>query len=223
VQRILIEAKEGKAEMYLKTSIQKLIRLSFEQPALLSGVFMTPLLEAYAGGPLQVRLISQQLRLLEAAVPELMLDQWEPILERKVLLQGIGNAITYLYAETLIVPGVLPAPVYTRLLQGEEPIGRILQELRLPTFREVIAHGRACIGDITDGMVAGHFKTGPGADVLYRTLLLYVNQRPQCAAMRITEVMPWAYVYDRQDGPATLAPGATGMNPDAREVYQRGA
>jgi len=223
VQRILILAKEGKAEVYLKTSIQKLIRLSFEQPALLSGVFMTPLLEAYAGGPLQVRLLSQQLRPLEAAIPELMLDQWEPILERKVLLQGIGNAITYLYAETLIVPGVFPAPVYTRLLQGEEPIGRILQELRLPTFREIIAHGRACIGDITDGMVAEHFKTGPSADVLYRTLLLYVNQRPQCAAMRITEVMPWAYVYDRQDGSATPALGATGMDSDARKEYQLGA
>src|ERR1700726_2405640 len=69
-------SKEGKTEMHLKTSMQKLIRLSFEQPALLSGVFMTPLLEAYAGSPLQVRLLSQQLRPLEAAIPELMLDQW---------------------------------------------------------------------------------------------------------------------------------------------------
>ncbi len=205
-----------------KASIQQLIRLAFEQPALLSGVFMTPLLEAYAQGLLQVRLLSQQLRQLEATIPELVLDKRESILERKVLLQGRGNHIAYLYAETLIVPSALPAPVYTKLLQGEEPIGRILQELRLPTFREVISHGRACLGGITDGRVAEHFETGPSTDVLYRTILLYVNQPPQCAAMRITEVMPWAYVYDRQDRSAHPVLGATGRGPDPGEEEHLG-
>ena len=42
------------------------------------------------------------------------------ILERKVLLQGRENALTYLYAESVIVPRVLPAPVSARLLYGEE-------------------------------------------------------------------------------------------------------
>ncbi len=177
MQRILIEAKEGKTAMDRKASIQQLIRLAFEQPALLSGVFMTPLLEAYAQGLLQVRLLSQQLRQLEATIPELVLDKRESILERKVLLQGRRNHIAYLYAETLIVPSALPAPVYTKLLQGEEPIGRILQELRLPTFREVISHGRACLGGITDGRVAEHFEIGPSTDVLYRTILPRDAQR----------------------------------------------
>lgn len=222
MQRILIEAKEGKTAMDRKASIQQLIRLAFEQPALLSGVFMTPLLEAYAQGLLQVRLLSQQLRQLEATIPELVLDKRESILERKVLLQGRGNHIAYLYAETLIVPSALPAPVYTKLLQGEEPIGRILQELRLPTFREVISHGRACLGGITDGRVAEHFEIGPSTDVLYRTILLYVNQPPQCAAMRITEVMPWAYVYDRQDRSAPPVLGATGRGPDPGEEEHLG-
>jgi chorismate-pyruvate lyase len=120
-----------------------------------------------------------------------MLESGEPILERNVLLQGRENAITYLYAETVIVPRLLPAPVCARLLQGEEPIGRILQELRVPTFREIIAHGRASLGEIAGGRVAEHFAAGPNADVLYRTLLMYVHPSPQRAAMRITEVMPW--------------------------------
>jgi chorismate-pyruvate lyase len=111
------------------------------------------------------------------------------------------------------VPGALPAPVYTKLLRGEEPIGRILQGLRLPTFREVISHGRARLGEITDGRVAEHFETGPSTDVLHRTILLYVNRPPQGAAMCITEVMPWAYVYDRQDRSAQLALAATGRDP----------
>ena len=88
MRQILIAAKEGKAAMDLKVSIEHLLRLAFEQPALLSGVFMTPLLEAHAGSPLQVRLLAQQLCLAQAPIPELMLDRGEPILERKVLLQG---------------------------------------------------------------------------------------------------------------------------------------
>jgi chorismate-pyruvate lyase len=187
----LIAAKEGKAETDLKPSIEHLLRLVFEQPTLLSGVFMTPLLEAHAGSPLQVRLLAQRLCPAQAPIPELMLEHGEPILERNVLLQGRENAIPYLYAETVIVPRVLPAPVRARLLHGEEPIGRILQELRLPTFREIIAHGRASLGEIADERVAEHFAAGPSADVFYRTILLYVNPPPQRAAMRITEVMPW--------------------------------
>jgi chorismate-pyruvate lyase len=151
MHQTLMAAKEGKAAMDLKLSIEHLLRLAFEQPTLLSGVFMTPLLEGHAGGPLQVRLLAQRLCPAQAPIPELMLDRGEPILERKVLLQGRENAITYLYAETVMVPAVLPAPVCARLLQGEEPIGRILQELRLPTFREIIAHGRACLGEIAEG------------------------------------------------------------------------
>jgi chorismate-pyruvate lyase len=187
----LIAAKEGKAAIDLKISIEHLIRLAFEQSALLSGVFMTPLLEAHEGSPLHVRLLAQQLCLAQAPIPELMLDRGEPILERKVLLQGRENAITYLYAESVIVPRVLPAPVAARLLYGEEPIGRILQELRLPTFREIIAYGRVSLGEIAGGRAAEHFEAGQSADVFYRTLLLYVNPSPQSAAMRITSVMPF--------------------------------
>jgi chorismate-pyruvate lyase len=191
MHQTLMAAKEGKAAMDLKLSIEHLLRLAFEQPALLSGVFMTPLLEAHAGEPLQVRLLAQRLCPAQAPIPELMLERGEPILEREVLLQGRENAITYLYAETVMAPRALPAPVCAKLLQGEEPIGRILQELRLPTFREIIAHGRASLGEIADGRVAEHFAAGPSADVFYRTLLLYIHPFPQRAAMRITEVMPW--------------------------------
>ena len=179
--------------MSLKTAIQTLLRLTFEQLALLPGVPLTPLLEAYGGVPLQ------ELHRLEAAVPDLVLDLREPIFERNVVLQGRGGSISYLSAESLIVPGAIPLHVSTRLLQVEEPIDTILQELRLPTFRKVIAYKRACLGEIADQKVAASFGTDGSADVLYRTSLLYVHQRPQCATMRITEMLPVAYMYEQQD------------------------
>jgi len=204
MRHTLIAAKEGKAEMDLKTSIEHLLRLTFEQPVLLSGVFMTPLLEAHAGSPLQMRLLAQQLCPAQAPIPELMLERGEPILERKILLQGRENAIMYLYAETVMAPRLLPAPVCAKLLHSDEPIGRILQELRLPTFREIIAHGRASLGEVAGGRAAEHFEVSSSTDVFYRTILLYVHPSPQPAAMRITEVMPWACVDDQQDGCAPL-------------------
>ena len=74
-----------------------------------------------------------------------------------------------------------------------------MQECRLPTFREIIAHGHACLGVFADQTVAEHFGTGLHADVLYRTSLLYLNQRPQCATMRITEMLPVACVAEQHD------------------------
>ncbi len=192
-------------EKTMTMQVKTLLRLVFEYPELLPGVLMTPLLEASAGVPLQECVLSQGIHPLEAAIPELVLDQGEPVLERKVLLQGMESGISYLYTESLIVPGVLPLHIYTRLLQGREPLDTVIQECRLPTFREIIAHGRACLGDIADPTIAAHFGTGLHADVLYRTSLLYLNQRPQCATMRMTEMLSVACVAEQQ-GPSVLDP-----------------
>jgi chorismate-pyruvate lyase len=190
-------------EKTMTMQVKTLLRLAFEHPELLPGVLMTPLLEASAGVPLQERVLFHQLHPLAAAIPELVLDQGEPILERKVLLQGMVSGISYLYTELLIVPGVLPLHVSTRLLPGVEPLETIMQECRLPTVREIIAHGRACLGEIADQTVAEHFGMGLDADVLYRTSLLYLNQRPHCVTMRMTEMLPLACVAE-QHGAAVL-------------------
>ncbi len=188
-----------------KTLLQTLIYQAFEHPELLPGVLMPPLLKAFAGVPLQERVLFHQLHPLAAAVPELVLDQGEPVLERKVLLQGMESGISYLYTEWLIVPDVLPLHVSSRLLQGRESLETIMQECRLPTFREIIAHGHACLGDIADQTVAEHLGTGLYTDVLYRTSLLSIHQRPQCTAMRMTEMLPLTCVAE-QHGAAVLDP-----------------
>jgi len=125
-----------------------LLRLAFEQPELLSGVLMPWLFAAHAGDILQVNMLFQQIHPLEVALPELVLDQGEPILERRVLLQERGNRFGYLYSESLMAPDALPLSVSIRLLQREDLLETILQESRLPVFREVIAHGRARLGEI---------------------------------------------------------------------------
>jgi chorismate-pyruvate lyase len=186
--------------MALQTPMQALLRMACEQSALLSAVPLTPLLQAYAGVPLHEHVLSQRLHRLAAAVPELVLDQGEPIFERQAMLQESGG-ISYLYSEILIVPSAIPLLLYTRLLQ-EEPLEAIIQELQLPTFREVIAAGRASLAEIADQKVAASFGMEGSAEVLYRTSLLFVHERPQCATMRLSEMLPVAYVDEPQD--ATL-------------------
>ena len=192
-------------EKTLTMQVRTLLRLAFEDPELLPGVLMTPLLKASTGVPFQERVLFHQLHPLAAAIAELVLDQGEPALERKVLLQGIVSGISYLYTDLLIVPGVLPLHVSIRLLPGVEPLETIMQECRLPTFREIIAHGHACLGDIADQTVAANFGTALYADVLYRTSLLYLTQRPHYATMRMTEMLPLACVAE-QYGAAVLDP-----------------
>jgi chorismate-pyruvate lyase len=202
---------------HAKTDLQTLLRLAWEDPDLLAGAFLSTLLEASLGEALQTRVLCQELRPPEAAMPELVLDQWEPVLERRVLLQVAGSGMAYLYVHSLIVPSTVPVNLYIRLLQGEEPLGRIIQALRLPTFREVIAHGRARLEEIADRSVAAFFETDLSADVLYRTSLLSFNPRAPCATMRITEMLPVAFVFEQQDGCVSLVSGATRRERDLRE------
>ncbi len=201
---------------HAKTDLQTLLRLAWEDPVLLAGAFLSTLLEASVGDVLQTRVLFQELRPPDAAMPELVLDQWEPVLDRRVLLQAMGSGIPYLYVHSLFVPSTVPVNLYIRLLQGEEPLGRIIRALRLPTFREVIAHGRAPLEEIADRSVAEHFGVDPRADVLYRTSLLSLNRRSPCATMRITEMLPVASVYEQQDGSVPLVSG-TRRGRDCRE------
>ena len=50
------------------------------------------------------------------------------LLKRTVVLRGRRSATPYLYAESLLVPGRLPAAFFRRLETSVDPIGRILTE-----------------------------------------------------------------------------------------------
>jgi chorismate-pyruvate lyase len=50
------------------------------------------------------------------------------LLKRTVVLRGRRSATPYVYAETLLAPGRLPAAFFSRLKTSVDPIGRILSE-----------------------------------------------------------------------------------------------
>ena len=51
-----------------------------------------------------------------------------PLLKRTVVLRGRRSSRPYVYAESLLVPGRLPAVFFKRLETSADPIGRILTE-----------------------------------------------------------------------------------------------
>ena len=109
----------------------------------------------------------------------LRVDAGWPLLHRAATLQGGTSGRSYVYAESVIVTGRLPAWFGPRLESGRDPIGRILGEAGLAVTRHDM-HG-----------AVGAHVAGPRADrpaagdcLLARTYRMDVEQTP---VMVITE------------------------------------
>ena len=76
------------------------------------------------------------------------------LLKRTVVLRGRRSAKAYLYAESLLVPGRLPAAFFRRLETSVDPIGRILTEEGIAFTRVPL---RAPIGLTRWSMATPHF------------------------------------------------------------------
>lgn len=136
---------------------------------------VVPLLEGCFGEPIRLAGHVQSLRDATPTDPaELELDEGDSILHRKVLLQGEHTGRQYAFAESVLVPHRLPPLVRKALLSTSTPIGRVLNEHRVESFREVLRVGRT--------------RTGRnGEEVLFRTYRILSGGRP---VMLITEYFP---------------------------------
>lgn len=169
---------------------------------------VVPLLEGCFGEPIRLAGHVQSLRPATAADPvELDVSaEDDTILHRKVLLQGGETGRLYAYADSLLVPDRLPPLVRDELLNTSRPIGRVLKEHRVETFREILRVGRM------------RFGSG-GDEMLFRTYRIICGGRP---AMLITEQFPPFSLPAPQEGwvPAPDASGYAG--PDALSRVPQG-
>jgi len=67
---------------------------------------------------------------------DLGVAEGEPVLQRAATLRGRQSGSAYVYAESVIVTGRLPAGFCVRLESGPDPIGRILEEMGIAVTRE---------------------------------------------------------------------------------------
>jgi chorismate-pyruvate lyase len=158
-------------------------RLSTLQRVLLSTPgTVTDILESYSGEPIGVAKVFESIVLLEQDRSELELPAGHPVYRRHILLEGKTTARRFLYAESLIVLDRLDKAFRDGLLRTGKPIGQLMRETRLETFRDILDYGQE-----PAGAIAGHFRLDPGAELIWRTYRLLSGGRP---IMLITEKFP---------------------------------
>ena len=143
---------------------------------------VTRVLEDFAGEPVLVRKLCEELT--KATSPVHLLDIREPeqLLVRTVLLQGSKTGRNFVYAESLLRTESLSSDLLEALLVTKTPLGLLFRERRLETFRELVTYGMEDAGDW-----AVHFGLDPAAPAFSRTYRIIHSQRPLAL---ITEKFP---------------------------------
>lgn len=143
---------------------------------------VTNILEAYAGEQIGVVKLRQVAEPAAQAAADLDVLESDQILHREVLLTGRSSGRTFVYALSQIVPARLDSRVRRGLVESLEPIGRLLEENRIETFREILDARRE-----PAGVRAVHFGIESRALVVSRTYRIIAGRQP---AMLITEKFP---------------------------------
>lgn len=143
---------------------------------------VTNILEAYAGEPVQVLKLSQVPGRVGRGGAALEIGGDTLVLRRRVLLQGSRTGTTFLYAESEIVLDRLHPAVRRELVETAKPIGALLGEHRVESFREILA-----VGQEVAGPHGRYLGVSPGALLVSRSYRVWCDRRP---VMVITEKFP---------------------------------
>ena len=146
---------------------------------------VTDILEAYFRERMNVDPIQQQ-TVAARTLPAVQQAQLEiaddsEVIEREILLRGEISDSCHVYARSLIAVERLPAPVREGLLAKTKPIGHLLLEHRIATFKEIVDCHRE-----PAGALAKLFAINERAPMLSRTYVLSVG----APIMVITEKFP---------------------------------
>ena len=143
---------------------------------------VTHLLAAYAGEPLEVVKLLQELDTLDQPDPELDLGAGQRVLRRRVVLRGRRSRENLLYAEGLIAPSRVAPGFLDGLLTTDKPLGILLAQSRLETFREILRVGRH-----PGGAVGAHFGLDREASFVDRTYRIVAGGWP---VILVSETFP---------------------------------
>lgn len=155
----------------------------FQRALLVIDGTVTKFIEAYTMEPVETLRLAQEHRQLSADQPWLEAAAGTQVIARSVLLRGEYSRTVYAYALSLIAPDRLPTEMSRQLLA--EPggsLGRMLQDSRLETRREVLWYGREPAPDLPSDV-----RALVGGEVISRTYRVLAGGRPM---MLINERFP---------------------------------
>lgn len=151
----------------------------FQRILLTTDGMVTEILEAYLWERIKVIKLFQDNFVLDCEIPFLEVKKECRVMQRKVLLRGRLSQKNHLYAESIIVPDRLDERIRDSLLNTNKPIGLLILENRLETFREILDCGKEEAQDL-----AIHFNIKRNDFLIFRTYRVFSNRLP---SMLITE------------------------------------
>lgn len=175
----------------MRTDLQRSLRrspidpgklTSFQRTLMTTDGMVTEMLEAYFWERIGVVKLFQDDYALEHSLPALECEQGERVLDRRIYLRGRMSHVNRIYAESMIAVDRLPKDIHEGLLKGQKPIGLLIQENRLETFREILGCGREPAEELAEA-----FRVGPEDFLLSRTYRVMAGGQ---AIMLITEKFP---------------------------------
>jgi chorismate-pyruvate lyase len=167
---------------HFERSVHPLRRSPIQRILLVTDGTVTEILEAYAGESMRLIKLYEEQVTLEHDLPGLELAAGQPVLRRKILLQGKMSLTNFLYADSYVALNRLDDWMRRGLLESHKPIGFLMQEHRLETFREIVGCGR----EVVDGL-APYFNVSETDGMIWRTYRVFANRQP---IMLITEKFP---------------------------------
>jgi chorismate-pyruvate lyase len=163
-------------------SVHPLRRTPIQRILLVTDGTVTEILEAYTGESMRLIKLYEELVTLDHDLPALELKAGQQALRRKILLQGKMSLTNFLYADSYVAIDRLDDWMRHGLLESHKPIGFLMQEHRLETFREIVKCGREMAGQL--GTYFGIDETDA---MIWRTYRVIAGGQP---IMLITEKFP---------------------------------
>ena len=146
---------------------------------------ITDIIQAYSNETVEAVKLNQKLVKYNSAFKALKLEEEREVIERSIVLQGTKTKTNYLYADSYLVLERLDREIRNQLIFSRQPIGKLLREHKIETYREVIDCGIE-----TAGSLAQYFGVATDAEIIYRTYLVLINSLP---VMQITEKFPTSH------------------------------
>ena len=169
----------------LERFVQPLRRTPIQRVLLVTDGTVTEILEAYTGESMRLIKLYEDIVTLDADLPGLDFVAGQQALRRKILLQGKMSLTNFLFADSYVALDRLDDWMRHGLLESHKPIGFLMQERRLETFREIVGCGR----ELADGL-APYFGVSDGDGMIWRTYRVLSGGQP---IMFITEKFPEAH------------------------------
>lgn len=158
-------------------------RLSpFQRILLTTDGTVTEILEAQYLEAIQIVKLFTDDTTTHGPIPYLDIGPSIRTLIRKVLLRGKYSHKNYIYAESIIVPDRLDERLREGLLTTKKPIGQLILEDRLETFREILTCRMEPAAEIGE-----YFAIPPDALLISRVYRVFAGHHP---IMLITEKFP---------------------------------